>query len=93
MCDRLLLISRLEKIEFAIQRILSTASEITSPSYYLLTNAGMERLERCYGVERYYSHHYFDIDAETVFDVGKNDLPDLKVAIHRMIKDGRLLCE
>lgn len=121
MCDKSLLISKLGKIEFAIDRILSTASSIPSSSYYLLSDAGMERLESTcmllitigesvkgvdkqtnkkmlvnypeidwkgvMGLRDIIAHHYFDIDAETVYDVVKNDLPSLKVTIHRMIED------
>ncbi len=32
-------------------------------------------------------HHYFDIDAEIVFDVVKNKLPILKPVIDKMIND------
>lgn len=31
------------------------------------------------------AHHYFDIDAEVVFDVMKNNLPSVKRMIDKMI--------
>lgn len=32
-------------------------------------------------------HHYFDIDAETVWDAVQNKLPELKLVIEKMIDD------
>ena len=31
------------------------------------------------------AHHYFDIDASIVFDVIKNNLPEVKVVIDKML--------
>ena len=39
------------------------------------------------GIRDIIAHHYFDIDAEVVFDVMKNDLPMVKTAIDKMIAD------
>lgn len=39
------------------------------------------------GMRDIIAHHYFDIDAEVVFDVMKNDLPMVKTAIDKMIAD------
>lgn len=36
------------------------------------------------GIRDIIAHHYFDIDAETVFDVVKNYLPDLKNIIEKI---------
>ncbi|NDV84099.1 DUF86 domain-containing protein [Bacteroides sp. 51] len=125
MFDKELLTPILEKIEFALDRILANSSEIVSPSYYLLTVAGMERLESTcmlliaigesiknidkitekkllpnyptmdwkgvMGMRDIIAHHYFDIDAETVFDVLKNYLPELKTVIHTIKVDINLL--
>ena len=33
------------------------------------------------------AYHYFDIDAVIVFDVMKNNLPDIKMTIDKMISD------
>ena len=33
------------------------------------------------------AHHYFDIDAAIVFDVMKNNLPVIKIAIDKMLSD------
>ena len=115
MFNKELLTPILEKIEFAIDRILSHSSEITSPNYYLMTTSGMERLESTcmlliaigesiknidkitekkllinypaidwkgvMGMRDIIAHHYFDIDAEVVFDILKNHLSELKEAI------------
>ncbi|MDF9830428.1 HepT-like ribonuclease domain-containing protein [Parabacteroides sp. PF5-6] len=118
MFDKELLIPLLEKLEYAINRILMHAPEITSPDYYLKSLPGMERLESTclllitigesvksidkitakewlkdypetdwkgvMGMRDIIAHHYFDIDAETIFDVVKNHLPALLQTIHRM---------
>lgn len=37
------------------------------------------------GMRDIIAHHYFDIDADVVFDVMKNNLPDVKKVINKMI--------
>lgn len=37
------------------------------------------------GMRDIIAHHYFDIDAEVVFEVMKNDLPMVKITIDKMI--------
>ena len=39
------------------------------------------------GLRDIISHHYFDLDAEVIFDVCKNHIPDLKITIERMLED------
>jgi len=36
------------------------------------------------GMRDIIAHHYFDIDAETVYDAVKNNLPELKEIIHQI---------
>lgn len=39
------------------------------------------------GIRDIIAHHYFELDAEVVFDVVKNEFPKLHAAILRMIAD------
>lgn len=39
------------------------------------------------GMRDVIAHHYFDLDAEIVFEVVKQELPGLKITITRMISD------
>jgi len=39
------------------------------------------------GMRDIISHHYFDIDAEVIFDVCENHLKTLKETIHKMMTD------
>lgn len=39
------------------------------------------------GMRDIIAHHYFDIDAVIVFDVMKNNLPAVKMAIDKMLSD------
>ena len=39
------------------------------------------------GIRDIIAHHYFELDAEVVFDVVKNELPNLLQTIRRMIND------
>ncbi|MDR1719784.1 MAG: DUF86 domain-containing protein [Dysgonamonadaceae bacterium] len=41
-------------------------------------------MEKGMGMRDIIVHHYFDIDIETVFDVVRNKLPELKNAIAKM---------
>jgi len=39
------------------------------------------------GIRDIIAHHYFELDAEVVFDVVKNEFPKLHTTILRMIAD------
>lgn len=39
------------------------------------------------GMRDIIAHHYFDIDADIIFDVMKNNLPTVRLAVNRMIKN------
>ena len=39
------------------------------------------------GMRDIIAHHYFDIDAAIIFDVMKNNLPVIKIAIDKMLSD------
>jgi uncharacterized protein with HEPN domain len=39
------------------------------------------------GLRDIITHHYFDLDAETIFDVCKNEIPNIHVVVKKMIED------
>lgn len=120
MCREQMILSLLRKIQQTVERILVNSEKIKSPSYYLLTPEGMERLESTcmlliaigegvkgldklteknlfsqypeidwkgvMGMRDIIAHHYFDLDAEIVYDVIKNDLPKLKETLELIIE-------
>lgn len=111
----------LSKILQTVERILANSETINSSSFYLLTPAGMERLESTcmlliaigegvkgvdklteknlfshypgidwkgvMGMRDIIAHHYFDLDAEIVYDVIKNDLPQLRETLEQIINE------
>ena len=121
MCKSQIIESLLKKILQTVERILANSETITSPSFYLLTPSGMERLESTcmlliaigegvkgvdkltdkkllslypemdwkgvMGMRDIIAHHYFDLDAEIVYDVIKNDLPKLKDVLQQIINE------
>ena len=121
MCKSQIIESLLKKISQTVERILANSETITSPSFYLLTPSGMERLESTcmlliaigegvkgvdkltdkkllsfypemdwkgvMGMRDIIAHHYFDLDAEIVYDVIKHDLPMLKDVLQQIIDD------
>ena len=121
MCKSQIIESLLKKIFQTVERILANSETITSPSFYLLTPSGMERLESTcmlliaigegvkgvdkltdkkllsfypemdwkgvMGMRDVIAHHYFDLDAEIVYDVIKHDLPKLKDVLQQIIDD------
>ena len=121
MCKSQIIESLLKNIFQTVERILANSETITSPSFYLLTPSGMERLESTcmlliaigegvkgvdkltdkkllsfypemdwkgvMGMRDIIAHHYFDLDAEIVYDVIKHDLPKLKDVLQQIIDD------
>ena len=121
MCKSQIIESLLKKIFQTVEMILANSETITSPSFYLLTPSGMERLESTcmlliaigegvkgvdkltdkkllsfypemdwkgvMGMRDIIAHHYFDLDAEIVYDVIKHDLPKLKDVLQQIIDD------
>ena len=121
MCKSQIIESLLKKIFQTVERILANSETITSPSFYLLTPSGMERLESTcmlliaigegvkgvdkltdkkllsfypemdwkgvMGMRDIIAHHYFDLDAEIVYDVIKHDLPKLKDVLQQIVYD------
>lgn len=39
------------------------------------------------GVRDFIVHHYFEVDADVIFNICKDDVPALVSVIHRMIDD------
>ena len=121
MCKSQIIESLLKKIFQTVERILANSETITSPSFYLFTPSGMERLESTcmlliaigegvkgvdkltdkkllsfypemdwkgvMGMRDIIAHHYFDLDAEIVYDVIKHDLSKLKDVLQQIIDD------
>jgi uncharacterized protein with HEPN domain len=43
--------------------------------------------KRAKGMRDIISHHYFETDAEVIFDVCKNHIPELAETINKMIRE------
>jgi uncharacterized protein with HEPN domain len=69
----------------AIGESIKSIDKVTNKE--LLTNYQFIDWKGVMGMRDIIAHHYFDIDAETVFDVVKNRLPELKTTIHQMKMD------
>ena len=69
----------------AIGESLKNIDKITKKE--LLTNYSDIDWKRAKGLRDIISHHYFDLDAEMIFNVCKNYIPDLKKTIRQMIDD------
>jgi uncharacterized protein with HEPN domain len=106
----------LKNIDIAITRLLDRSTDIHSVNDYLMSPAGMEKLDaacmvliaigesvknldkvsegkllqtypsipwkRVMGIRDIMAHHYFEVDAEVVFEVVKKELNPLKQAIN-----------
>lgn len=65
----------------SIKRIDKATGKMLLPQYPEVDWKGVM------GMRDIIAHHYFDIDAEVVFDVMKNSLPTVKVTIDSMIRN------
>ena len=121
MHDEELLYYSLKRIASTIERIINNSQAIDDSQYYVLSPAGMERLEStcmlllaigesikgidkmtrkqllpnypevdwkgAMGIRDIIAHHYFDLDAEIVYNVVKDNLPQMLETIKKIIVD------
>lgn len=71
----------------AIGESLKNVDKLTDKK--LLTNYPTVDWKSVKGMRDIISHHYFDLNAEAVFDVCKNDMNTLKVTIKQMLNDNK----
>ena len=69
----------------AIGESLKNIDKITSKS--LFDKYPQIEWDKIKGMRDIISHHYFDVDAEVIFDVCKNHIDNLSKAINQIIKD------
>ncbi len=69
----------------AIGESLKNIDKITNKS--LLHKYPQIEWDKIKGMRDIVSHHYFDVDAEVIFDVCKNHIDDLAKTINQIIKD------
>lgn len=69
----------------AIGESLKNVDKLTDRN--LLPNYPQVDWKSIKGMRDIISHHYFDLNAEAVFDACKNDVPILKQAIEQIIFD------
>jgi len=69
----------------AIGESLKNIDKITNKS--LFDKYPQIEWDKIKGMRDIISHHYFDVDAEVIFDVCKNHIDNLAKAINQIIKD------
>lgn len=81
-------VERMESICMLLIAIGESVKRIDKETHkQLLSNYSEIDWKGVMGMRDIIAHHYFDIDAEVVFDVMKNNLPAVKEAIDKMISD------
>ena len=68
---------------------LSTYNLCVSPNHELLPKYSEVPWKNVMGVRDFIVHHYFEVDADVIFEICKNDVPVLISVINRMIGDLR----
>jgi uncharacterized protein with HEPN domain len=81
----------LEKLDSICMQLINTGEalkeidKLTGGS--LLLNYPDIDWKKAKGMRDIITHHYFDIDAETVFVVCRERIPDMKKVIHQIVND------
>ncbi len=121
MSDPQLVLEILSQIQSSIERVLNRFKPVFSVSYFLDSEAGLEKLDAicmqliaigenlknldkvagaslldrypqidwksAKGMRDIISHHYFDLDAEAVFDVCRKNLPEMGDVLRQIRAD------
>ena len=92
--DRKLALDILTQISEAIQKVKKRFAPINSAEQFTNSDEGMEKLlsnypeiewQKVMGMRDIISHHYFDVDAEAIFDVCANHIDKLANTIKKII--------
>ena len=93
MYDTLIAFHILDLIQKSLERISFRFSDISCPDDFLLSESGMMKLDSicmkltAMGVRDIIVHHYFDVDADEIYRICLEDIPQLQQAIKRMLDD------
>ena len=81
------IIQRSERIRFADDFLSSNEGVILLDSFCMKLSAVGESVKNLMGVRDVIVHHYFEVDAEEIFRICKEDVPPLLDTINRMLLD------
>lgn len=66
----------LDKLYLAIEKLQERTASIHTVDDFLTTPGGMEK-----GIRDVIAHHYFEVDADVIFEIVSNELTPLKDAV------------
>lgn len=81
----------MEKLDAICMQLIALGESVKNvdkiTNKMLLSNYPQIEWDKIKGMRDIISHHYFDIDAEVIFDVCQNHIDDLAKTINQIIKD------
>ena len=81
----------LEKLDSISMRLVAIGEGFKNidklSNYNLLKNYPQIPWKEVKGIRDILSHHYFDMDAEMIFEVSKVEVPKLLIIVNQIIKD------
>ena len=88
MSDSLMIFHTLKLICDSLEQILKRCSDIHNVNDFLLTENGIIiPWKNVMGVRDIIVHHYFDVDADEIFRICQEDIPQLLQVIRKMLND------
>lgn len=80
-------LEKLDAVSMRLQVIGKTLKKMNSIDAEILSKHPEIEWGKIIRLRDFISHHYFDLDAEIIFDVVKNHLPQLRKSINKIILD------
>lgn len=80
-------LEKLDAVSMRLQVIGETLKKMNNIDAEILSKHPEIEWEKIIRLRDFISHHYFDLDAEIIFDVVKNHLPQLRKSINKIILD------
>jgi uncharacterized protein with HEPN domain len=80
-------LEKLDSISMRLQVIGETLKKISNSSPYFLEKYDEIEWKKIIGLRDIISHNYFDIDAEIIFDICENHIPNLSKAVNKILSE------
>ena len=88
MYDTLIAFHTLELIQESLNKICLRFSGISCSDDFLMSESGMMKLDSICDI---IVHHYFDVDADEIYRICQEDIPQLHRVITRMMDDLKIV--